>query len=645
MLELTLNNRAIPLPVDFSMQLTWKSPVTAFDKIPQGYGFGISIPINDYTRAIFGNPQRFTKQRLTNDQKFTGFEVRFGGALLMAGTLVITDATNGYNATLIDLVGVLSEKEQERDLLEIPKFSEELPWINTSQYAPETHNYCCFPIQNSDFFKDKGVTVKRTVTVPDPKRAGKTKDVEYETEVMTFCYNKSVKSTVNATEGIGAIKELPSEISLEKLEQKGNTYEVGEVSVISPFFYLNYVIKEALKSSGFHIDENYLTTDFSLKHLCIFNNYDITNTDFTQSGEILYAPYSPDFTDDLLWTDTDGNIVSTSMQSLAIKLYSYIRRYDDLKVIAKNNLPKISVGELLMGVQNLLNVCFHFLPNNVVNIYNRDEILKGTATDIDKYFLGNWQPGEKKSVTLKFSREHEKNDLIFGEDYKDLGDRRDDIKEAVTNYAQLIALTGVTEGEIRFVKEVNAFYEYKWITQSETDTTTFDSDFNDVFGWEKTSIGLQNGFYAYGREEVEEIKSIWSACWGMNINGIANTAIVRQQGNMASWKSKQQPFGPRLLIQAHETVGGNETGIFSFEYEKPNTGLLAKYWRRWNPFWANRLPVTGDFDFPVNVLRATIYNICNKHRTREGEFLIDEMKTVLYINRIGATTINGFKVD
>ena len=46
MLSLTLNGNNIPLSVDFSMQLTWKSPVCDFEKIPAGYGLGISFPIN-----------------------------------------------------------------------------------------------------------------------------------------------------------------------------------------------------------------------------------------------------------------------------------------------------------------------------------------------------------------------------------------------------------------------------------------------------------------------------------------------------------------------------------------------------------------------------------------------------------------------
>ena len=131
MLTLTLNNDVIPLPVGFSMQLTWKSPVCDFEKIPSGYGLGISLPINEYTRPLFGNPERFAKQRTDSVQKYPGFEIRFSGVLLMAGTLVIDATTcsgteNSYEASLIDQVGMLGEKEQQRNILDIPAFSEEI---------------------------------------------------------------------------------------------------------------------------------------------------------------------------------------------------------------------------------------------------------------------------------------------------------------------------------------------------------------------------------------------------------------------------------------------------------------------------------------------------------------------------------------
>jgi len=647
MLTLTLNNQVIPLPTDFSMRLTWKSPVVDFEKIPSGYGLGMSFPINEYTRQLFGNPERFTKYRAGNDQKFPGFEVRFGGVLLMAGTLSITSSSkDAYEATLIDQVGVLGEKEQERSILEFPEFAEEMAFENKTAYSPDTDPYCLFPFANSNFFKDKGVMIERTVTIPDPDRPGKTKDETYELELMSYLYNKSVQSIINIKDNNGTTKLLESIISLRNLQQKNNTYDTGEVSVVTPMFYLNYIISKALKLNGYHLIENKLATDSVLKKLCIYNNYDITAMNFDQTGEIIGIEYKPEISGDLIWVDTNGNPISSDVKtSISIKLYSYIRWIEGLKVVPKNSLPKMKVGDLLLSTQNLVNICYHFLPNNTINAYSRDEILSGVAIDLNVFFLGTWAIGEKKNVALKFIREHDSNDLLFSEEFQDLSDRRDNILEPVENYSLLLLVANPKESDIRFVKSVNAFYEYKWITNSKTDSQTLDALFYDTFGWEKLSIGLQNGFYMYGRDEVEEIKSNWSSTWGIN-QGFGQMAIVRQQGNMNAWKSKTQAFSPRLLIQdADGSKGSNETTELSFEYEKPEIGLFPKFWKLWNPFWANRLPVTGDFDLPVNILRHLIYNICNKYRTREGEFLIEEMSCDIFIDRIGTTEIKGFKVE
>ena len=189
------------------------------------------------------------------------------------------------------------------------------------------------------------------------------------------------------------------------------------------------------------------------------------------------------------------------------------------------------------------------------------------------------------------------------------------------------------------MKANNTFYEYKWITQEKVNGTTMATDTTDVLGWKEISIGLQNGWHEFGREQVEEIKSSWSSCYGNE-----QLTLVNQPGNMNTWKAKTQAFSPRLMISNGNNAGGTQNANFSFEYETEGKGILPNYWKNWNRFWADRLEVSGDFDLPVNVLRHVIYNICSKYQTREGEFLIEEMSCELFIDRIGTTQIKGFKV-
>jgi len=646
MLTLTLNNQVIPLPTDFSMRLTWKSPVCDFEKIPSGYGLGISFPINEYTRQLFGNPQRFTKYRAGNDQKFPGFEVRFGGVLLMAGTLSITSSSKeAYEATLIDQVGVLGEKEQERSILEFPEFAEELEWQNTTNFSPDTHPYCCFPVKNPEFFKDKGLMDER-VKQQLNETTNKMEDVNYDCEILRYVFDKTVDSTINALNPFnGGIWDLESNISLtidRTHKPQIKEYEAGDLTVVSPFFFLNNIIKTALKANDIHLKTNFLDADADLRTLCVYNNFDITNNTFVleESGVYWQNAYLDSF---------EGRLVpygEVQYRSVGQQIVGYARDYAS-PIMAKNHLPKMKMGDLLLSTQNMLNCCLHFLPNKTVNIYSREDILSDPAIDLDAYFLGDWQIGDKKNVALKFVWKHDDQDQVFGERFTDLSDRISDIKAPVDNWEALKVLTGSVEGEIRFLLQDNVYAEYKWITQSSYDYSTNREQTLDVLGWEEVSIGLQNGWHAYGREEVEEIKTAWSTLSGKYYDVVVarRGLFAKQQGNMNSWLAKHQAFSPRLLLYNGNNTGSNENSNLALDWSKADKGILPKYWKLWNPFWANRLPVTGDFDLPVNILRHLIYNICSKCRTREGEFLIEEMSCDIFIDRIGTTEIKGFKVE
>lgn len=647
MLTLTLNNIPIPVSLDFSTRLTWKNPACDFEKIPSGYGLGLSFPINEQTRALFGNPERFAKYRTANDQKFPGFEVRFSGILLMAGSLSITSASGGnYEATLIDEIGILGENEQERDILEFSEFNKSVAWSNSANYSPDTHPYCCFPVINAGFFKEKGMMKKIPVyengvdEITGERFYNRATGEFYDLELLSYCFGKSpVYSKVNDLNTDNTIRQIADSISLV-----GNEFTSKSISVISPFFFLNKTISDALKSVNFFVDYNILNVSEIFRMLCIYTNFDITINTYTVGEDLSYqgTAFIPDAPDSGVYSydpvGGSGDLGGKYITIIGKPVYDYIRSYP-ASIKAKDLLPKMKLGDLLLSTQNLLNICFHFLPNSTVNIYSREAIITGTATDLDRYFLGTWNIGEKKCVALNFTHENDTKDLVFEERFTDITDRLADIKPAVANYEAMLAVTGPTEGDIRWVTSANSFYECRMITQTTVDQTSLKQTTVDILGWAEFSIGLQNGWYQYGRKEVEEIKTSWSTCFGD-----ATNTLVNQQGNMNSWKEKLQAFSPRLLVYAGNNHGGNESDTFSLDYEKAGKGILPTFWKNWNPFWANRLEVSGSFDFPVNVLRHLIYNICNKYRTREGEFLIGEMSCDIYVDRIGETEIKGFKI-
>ncbi|HET6558061.1 MAG TPA: hypothetical protein VFG54_12150 [Prolixibacteraceae bacterium] len=612
-LELKLQGVSIPIPEKFSMRLTWKSPATDFDKIPSGHGFGLTFPMNDHTRAIFNNPERFAKYRSGNDQKFPGFEVIVNGVLFMAGTLTVPVSAGGnYEASLSDEVGVLGENERERDILTFPAFTKDIPWVNSANYDPDVHYYCCFPIVNVKFFKEKGVTV------PVPATAN---SEAYETEALSYAFMKSpVMARVNALEADGTVKCITTSFETSSKDV------LPVISVVSPFFFLHKVITEALKSVDFHVVQNAFSTSEKLRRLCIYNNFDFTkNESVTTLVEEVNTMYPVDFhgLDQYVYPYASGYRIS-----------EYKRSYPET-LKAKDHLPKINLGTLLLSTQNKVNICHHFLPNNTVNIFWREELISGPATDLNQYFLGIWDPGEKKDVALKFVQENDENDLIFAERFQDIEDRVTDMKDPVADWEALMAIGDAKEGDIRYVTASNNYMEFKMITIEEEG-----KEKKDILGWEEYSVGFQNGWYNRGKRPVEEIKTQWSTCYGND-----QYTIVSQMGNMNSWKAKSQPFSPRLLIYKGNNQGGNESADFSLDYEKAGKGIIPTLWKNWARFWANRLPVTGRFDLPVNVLRHLIYNICNKYRTREGEFMIEEMSCDIYVDRIGETEIKGFKVE
>lgn len=615
-LSISINNRTIPLNRDFSMQLTWRSAICSFDKIPSSYALGLSFPINDYTRAIFGSPERFEKHRIPDDNKFTGCEIRFSGTLLIAGTVTITGVSGDvYNASLDDLVGVIGEKELERELHEIDVFDEELAFTKKTNYDPETDPYCLFPVKNAGFFKDRGKIVKRTITETDPY-SGESKEIkDSDIELLSFLFRKQpIDSIINARTITGEIFTTDTTIRLDTNDEFD-----AEVSVVTPFFFLRYILRKMLKVNDFYIENSIIDENEELKKLCLYNNYDITRMFFTTDRDVSTVRYSSPYV-------AAGRRISI-----------YNRTYSSMVINTQNHIPNISIGDFLLGLQNFINIFFDFKQNNKVDIRCREAIITGSSFDLNKFSLGKWEPGEKKNLTLKFISEHDSNDVVFSE-YNDLSDRRNSMKPAVDTWDDLLLIASPQFGDIRFVKDRKIYAEYKWLTIEYSDKSK-NAQYIDAQGWEQISIGFQDGFYQYGNDKTEEIKTPFST-----LAGNASLPVCNQTGNMNVWKNTVVDFSSRLLFYRGNNFGGNTTDTLSLDWDS-STGLIEKRWKNWARFWANRLPVTGSFSVPVNLLKYIIDNINQKYRTREGEFLIEEMSCEITIDSIGDLEIKGFKVE
>jgi len=391
--------------------------------------------------------------------------------------------------------------------------------------------------------------------------------------------------------------------------------------------FLNYILKTIFKDSDFYLDKNFLSEDTDLQKLILYNNYDITRIKYTTVlQEIIFDG----------WSD---NLVEVKPRSIGIYIEN-IKRDVEGTFLFKNLIPNIKLKDFLLGIQNLLNVCFFFRPGRkIVDVIDRENILLSEAIDLEKFLIGFWEMGDKKDVTLKFTFTHDKGDLMFTERWENIDDLRDKEKEPVETWQDLETIENPEMDEIRFIKSQNIYVQYKVWLREWNDTETGDQIQEKYLGWSHLTDGFQNGFFNYGKEEEEEIPANFGTLTGEDY------PFSYQKGNIKSEMFAYENFTPRLLFYLGNNEARYRTENIALDWEKEEIGLLETRWKNWARFWANRQPVSCDAHFPLNMLSYVLNNITSKFRTREGEFIIEEMETEFGINQIGVTKIKGYKLN
>lgn len=634
MLEFTLNSQPFAMDRSKSVILNWRNPACNFSEFPGDIGMGIDIPVNDINRALLGNPERFERYASENDREFSRFEIRYGGVLLLGGTLIIKTATHeSYSGWLRSDIGNIGKEHREKYIYDSISFLEEKSFENKADYDPLTDDYGCPKIFNPDFFKEKGEKTEITKQMPNPnyfpfdddnywtKKDEENIDKKEEAEDFFLAFFRSAAWFVNAQNEDGTIKTPLSETYADA---KTIATEL-EVCVVSPMLFLNYILRHIMKDSGFYLDNNFLASDADLKKLILYNNFDITKISYFVESYMIWE-YQDWY--DAEFTRAIGNPVDV------------IRRDVTGTFLYKQLVPQIRLKDFLLSIQNLLNVCIFFRPGRkIVDIIDREGILTGTAINIEQYLTGFWEIGEKKDSTLKFTFSHDKSDMQFTEGWEDIDDLRDNEKEPVDTWEDLEAIADPQMDEIRYVKSLNLYVQYKlWLLEAE-DPVTGNSMQEKYLGWKHLTMGFQNGYYNYGKEEEEEVPTKFSTIKG------EQTAVTYQKGNIHSEMFAWENFTPRLMFYLGNNEARYETDNIALDWEKEETGLLATRWRNWARFWATRQPVTCEAHFPLNMIAYVLNNITSKFRTREGEFIIEEMETEFGINQIGVTKIKGYKIN
>lgn len=631
MLTITYNNNDIPLDEGFSIRLSWINPVCFFDKIMGDAGLGIDIPVNDYSKAYFGHPDRFEKLRATAEgRKFENVEIRYDGVLLLQGTLNITSATSEtYSAWLQSYVGALGEANKETFITDYTGWKKGVhydypnPWNNN----PEL----CFPqFKNGIWWEEKGATKELTKAYYDED--GKYNETETAIGKLTWDHITNYLRYVNYTQVGVLVKNL-----------KG--------CVISPMLYLTYALKKILSLNKLSLNENVFDNLPELENLVVYNTWSITQINpeyITLERPIFVEEYQPET------PLVPGNDLGSGSEN-PFWVVEEIQVISDFKFTVGNFnyadlVPRISIKDFLLSLQNYFNIAFFFRSDNRVDTIFREHILEGKiwdqetleyevidTFDLDDYFTGPWIIGEQKDVILKFAQKYDKEDRMFGQEYHDLSDRRFDFADAVDTKAELLAITTDTEGTLRLVRSENKIYEFKWTAEVFKDVLRNEMQL-DVMKWDFVSTGPQPYLYGEG-DAYEDIKSDLSTLIELDTD-----CVALQKGNMAATRSIYNEFSFRIGYSKSGRLSTSEPTIpasLNWEGEK---GIFERKWKNWARFWATRLPVEAEFDLPLNVLYYVVNNITRKFKTEHGEFLIESMETEIGLNLIGKTRIKGYKL-
>lgn len=624
MLSITYNTYDIPLDESFVMRFSWVNPACKFDKVPGAAGLGIDIPVNDYTRGVFGHPNRFEKYSAGNDRKFPDVAIRFSGVVLMVGTLNITNATSEtYTGWLQSQVGVIGEEQRERKINELQLPGEIEPWSNyriqlfenKNNFDQDVDNYCTGEHYNPRFWEEIGRTVTDTEEYYDDDGLKKPREIEitllakYHKDYFNFLVNKT--------------------------QNGGTAITTGQGCVVSAFLFLNFLLKEVFKRCSIFIDpDNNAFTDTldNYRNIAVYNNYNLMVPTITTE-------------DKDAWERDPVTGQDVYVGSKEIKTFSW-ELGDQGGFDYVHLIPGVNVGDFIMGIQNLLNIVFHFRDDSKVVVIDRLEILTMDAFDLSSYLLGEWIIGERKNTTLKFVSEYDKDDALISDNFHDLTDRRHDFGEPVRYKEDLDALALPDYGEIRHVIENDEWYEYKWDVGINNDGVSEISEFDRV-GWVKVSTGPQPVFYGTG-DELEEIKTNvytpYTHEYQLRISKMQN-------GVIAPTRNLWNNFTPCFFFYVSDNsistrnAGQYNTSLQWVDRQGLNEiGLFTRRWEPWAAFWNNRLPVEGDFNLPLNVLYYVINNITSKFKTEQGEFIIEEMEVEFGLHMIGKTHIKGFKL-
>lgn len=589
----SVSGQALNLPIDFAFDHIRESQITKHNKIKGDCVPEIGFPDTPRNRAVLQNPALFELKR-DGVKEFPNFELKVDGYDLIRGTLVLNNGLNGF---VRGTIGNISAKNAKK-LITDYNLPTNKTFINKTSYSPDTDDYDCPTIINNDFFKD--ITQVYTLIVPGTEQVYENTKMQRYHRNRGYMVNYKNEGLIEISDGILHLEYHNPDVS---------------TNAVTPFLYLFNTIKLLLQKNGIYLNANELAQNHDLSKILIYNNLSLIeftpiNADFTtvQYGDVFFEQM------------VICHIINWLTQSLGNFNY-------------KDLLPPIPLRDFILGIQNLINIAIVFNDNGTADIIDREAVVEKAPVDIDKYFTGIWELGEKKNVELHFTMQHDNNDAYFGSYYHDLTDREADFGDDLATFAELEAIQNPVQGELRRVLSENRIYEYK----TETVVGSQTQKQYDVTRWVFASIDFQT--YKYNREEgvdkeVEEINTTFSTL------ADKNNSHVLQLGRCNLRRNQEATFTPRVFFNI-EGYGKNNTSNYYLNW-RGEKNLIDTRWKKWAKFWANRESATGYFRLPAYMLQN--FNMNVPYKTRQGTFLIDRMVTRITHAGIGETKMEVFKL-
>jgi len=542
-----------------SINITEESPVFEKDTIPGGFSFPFELPASPRNNRILSHPGRI-------QSAFQGgfnlpFQLYLDGRLIGTGTATIQKATElSFSAFLQVGTGDFAGKTDGKKLSDVD-FGGERTWEFKPEFTFPDDDFALFPIYNENFMDD----------------------TQYKDGWKTNKYRLNSHELGTWFTGVNSIMAL------------------------SPFPFLGYVVNRIFNHFGFVLKENVLTTDPDLKQLVIYNNHDsatFTTTVTTKSKVIMSNRTG-------VWAPL----------TVVTKVTTITRSFDTWDL--KDFLPDILIKDFILAIRTLFNLAITIDNQGFASIVKRkDLVTSGKSVPLNAKAMGMpLVTISDNTGGVKLHWEHDENDLLFSEGFKDIYTDPKLLRPSVDTIDEL-TLVDATINEIRLVTSYGLYYQY---AGEEVDGVT-------EYSWKVFSNDFQDFIIGDNPEEYTALASTLPMIhYQRSIGGPIIRCPQAAQLSSSIIRSEPKPCSLRFLFyrgmvadstgtlypygssDAFDRVGDTlQNANLSLKWQG-ETGLYNQLWKDYLTWWKKRKVVTWTITDPSLLNFFTVYEIDNNH--------------------------------